>query len=88
MIYEFAGFNTANVSKLRPGMVWSSFEVSRQLLTNDLNQVSSVSWLMTSWTALANKGLCELTRRPPLTRAVSLSFAETTKEPGCSQVKS
>ena len=36
--------------------VWSlsRFEVSRQLLTNDLNQVSSVSLLMTASTALAN----------------------------------
>ena len=36
--------------------VWSlsSFEVSSQLLKNDLNQISSVSLLMTSLTALAN----------------------------------
>ena len=69
--------------------VWSlsSFKVSCQLLTNDLNRVSSVSLLMTSSTALANEGLFELTRRPSLTRAVSSSFAETTEEPGCSQVK-
>merc|ERR1712219_44220 len=53
--------------------VWSlsSFEVSRQLLTNDLNQVSSVSLLMTSSTALANEGLFELTLCPSLTRAMS-----------------
>ena len=39
--------------------VWSlsSFEVSRQLLTDDLNHVSSVSLLMTASMALANKGL-------------------------------
>ena len=43
---------------------------------------------MTSSTALANEGLFELTRRPSLTRAVSLSFAETTEEPGFSLVKS
>ena len=69
--------------------VWSlsSFKVSCQLLTNDLNRVSSVSLLMTSSTALANEGLFELTRRPSLTRAVSSSFAETTEEPSCSQVK-
>ena len=44
--------------------VWSlsSFEVGCQLLTNDLNQVSSVSLLMTSSTALANEGLFELTQ--------------------------
>ena len=73
----------------RSNQVWSlsSFKVSCQLLTNDLNQVSSVSLLMTSSTALANEGLFELTRRPSLTRAVSSSFAETTEEPGCSQVK-
>ena len=49
----------------------SSFEVSCQLLTNGLNQVS------------------ELTLHPSLTvcRAVLLPFPETTKEPGCSQVK-
>ena len=71
------------------GQVWSlsSFKVSCQLLKNDLNRVSSVSLLMTSSTALANEGLFELTRRPSLTRAVSSSFAETTEEPGCSQVK-
>ena len=69
--------------------VWSlsSFKVSCQLLKNDLNRVSSVSLLMTVSTALANKGLFELTRRPSLTRAVSSSFAETTEEPGCRQVK-
>ena len=43
--------------------------------------------MTTSMMALANEGLFELTRRPSLTRAVSLSFAETTEEPGCSQVK-
>ena len=39
--------------------VWSltSVEMSCQLLTNDLNQVSSVSLLMTSWMALADEGL-------------------------------
>ena len=53
----------------------------------NLNEVSSVSLLMTASTALANQGLFELTRRPSLTRAVSLSFAETTEELGRSQVK-
>ena len=55
--------------------VWSlsSFEVSCQLLTNYLNQVSSVSLIMTSLTALANEELFELTRRPLLTQAVLLS---------------
>ena len=64
--------------------VWSlsPFNVSCQLLTNDFNQVSSISLLMTSSTALANEGLFELTRRPSLTRAVLLPLAETTEEPG------
>ena len=68
------------------GQVWSlsSFEVSCQLFTNDLNQVSSVSVLMTSSTALGNEGLFELSRRPSLTRVVSSS---TNKEPGRGQVK-
>ena len=44
-----------------PWQAWSlsSFKVSRLLLTNDLNQVSPVSLLMT-----AIKGLFELTLRP------------------------
>ena len=69
--------------------VWSlsGLKVSWQVLRENLNQVSSVSLLMTASTALANEGLFELTRRPSLTRAVSLSFAETTEEPGRSQVK-
>ena len=69
--------------------VWSlsGLKVSWQVLRENLNQVSSVSLLMTASTALANEGLFELTRRPSLTRAVSLSFAETTEEPGYSQVK-
>ena len=53
----------------------------------NLDQVSSISLLMTASTALANEGLFELTWRPSLTRAVSLSFAETTEEPDCSRVK-
>ena len=69
--------------------VWSlsSFEVSRQVSRNDLNQISSVSLLMISLTALANEGLFDLTRHPWLIRAMSLSFAETIEEPGYSQVK-
>ena len=53
-------------SEARLAQVWSlsSFKVSRQLLANDLNQVSFISLLMTSSTALANKGLFELTQRP------------------------
>ena len=54
----------------------------------NLYQVSSVSLLMTSSTALANEGLFELTLRPSLTRAVSWSFAETTEEPGLFQTRS
>ena len=69
--------------------VWSlsSFNVSCPLLINDLIQVSSVSLLMAHSTALANEGLFELTRCPSLTPGVSLSFAETTEEPGCCQIK-
>ena len=63
----------------------SSFKVSRQLLTNDLNQVSSVSLLMTASTALANEGLFELTEHPLLRRAISSSFTETAEDsPGAS----
>ena len=61
--------------------------MSCQLLTNDLNQVSTVSVLMTASAALANEGFYELTRRFSLTGAVSLSFAEITEEPGFSPVK-
>ena len=62
--------------------VWllSRFKVSCQLLTNDLDQVSSVSLLMTASTALANEGFFELT-------LVSLSFTETTEEPSIIQVE-
>ena len=47
------------IKRVRLNHVWSlsSFEVRCQLLTNDLYQVSSVSLLVTSSTALANKGL-------------------------------
>ena len=69
--------------------VWSlsSFKASCQLLKNDLIRVSSVSLLMTSSTALANEELFELTLCPSLTQAISLSFAETTEESECCQVK-
>ena len=63
----------------------TSFKVSRQILKNDLNHVSSVSLLMTFSTALAIAN--KLTRQPFLTQAVSLSLSETIKEPGCSQMK-
>ena len=69
------------------GMVTIKFESGLASFQESLNQVSSVSLLMTSSPSLANEGLFELTQRPSLTRAVSLSFAETTEEPGCSQVK-
>ena len=56
--------------------VWSlsSFEVSYQILMNDLNQVLPVPLLMTSSRALANEGLFVLTRCPSLTQAVSFSL--------------
>ena len=49
--------------RLGEKQVWSlsSFEVSHQPLTNDLNQVSSISMLITSSMALANEGLFGLT---------------------------
>ena len=68
-------------------MVTIKFKSELASFQENSNQVSSVSLLMTSSTALANKGLFELTQHPLLTRAVSSSFAETTEEPGCSQVK-
>ena len=52
-----------------------------------MDQISSVTLLMTDSTALANEGLIELTRCPLLTWVFSLSFVGTTEEPGCSQVK-
>ena len=68
--------NPCRDEKVGKKQVWSlsSFKVSCQLSTNDLNQVSSV--LMTSSTALTNKGLFELSQCPLLTRAVSLSCVE------------
>ena len=71
----------------KAGMVTIKFVSELASFQENLNQVSSVSLLMASSPALANEGLFELTRRPSLTRAVSLSFAETTEEPGFSQVK-
>ena len=67
-------------------MVTIKSKVSRQVLTNDLDQVSSVSLLMTSSTVLANKGLFELPQYP-LAQTVLLSFAVTTYDPGLSQMK-
>ena len=58
----------------------SSSKVSRQLSTNDLFHFSSVSLLMTASTALANKGLFELTRRPLLTQAVEAVMNKETDE--------
>ena len=74
---------------LEEEQVWSlsSIEVSCELLTNDLNEVSSVSLFMTSLTPLAKKWLFELTQQPSLTWAVSLTFSKPTEEPGCSGEK-
>ena len=69
------------------GMVTIEFLSESPTFKENLNQISSVSLLKTTSTALTSKGLFELTLRPWLTWAVSLSFAETTKEPGCSLVK-
>ena len=57
----------------KAGMVTIKFESELASFQENLNQVSSVSLLMTASTALAS--------------GVSLSLAETTKEPGRSQVK-
>ena len=56
--------------------VWSlsSVAVSCQLLTKDLNQVSSVSLLVTSPMALANQELFELTWHPSFTWAILSPF--------------
>ena len=69
------------------GMVTTKFLSELLSFEEILNQISSVSLLMIASTTLANEGLLELTRRPSLTPTVSLSFAEATKESGCSQVK-
>ena len=45
----------------RPGMVTIRFESELASFKENLSQVSSVSLLMTASTALANKGLFELT---------------------------
>ena len=60
---HFADFHEREV---RGHQVWSlsRFKVSCRLITNDLDQVSPVSLLMTALTALANEGLFEQTRRP------------------------
>ena len=68
-------------------MVTIKFESELASSEENLNQVWSISLLMTALTALANEGLFELTRRPSLTPAILLSFAETTEEPSCSQVE-
>ena len=73
------------VAKTFPPM---SFSAKKLFSTFGKLQAGLVHFLAPSSSpALANEGLFELTRRPSLTRAVSSSFAETTEEPGCSQVK-
>ena len=54
-------------------MVTIRYESELACFKENLNQVLSVSLLMTSSTVLANVGLFELPRRPLLTRAVSSS---------------
>ena len=68
------------------GMVTVKFKSDLTSLMENLNQVTAVSLLMTSSTALANEGLFELTGRPLLTQAVS-SFAENSNVSGCSLKK-
>ena len=67
------------------GIVTFKFQ-SKSPTNNDLNQVSSISLLITSSKAHVSERLFELTQHPMLTLAVLLSFTETTEEPGCSQV--
>ena len=67
-------------------MVTIKLESEMASFKENLNQVSSVSMLMTASPALAI-GLFELTQCPSLTRAVWLSFAETMEESGYSLVK-
>ena len=47
-----------------PGMVTIKFESESPSFKDNLNQVSSVSLLMTASTGLTNEGLFELTQRP------------------------
>ena len=68
-------------------MVTIKFYSESLSFKENLNQVSSASLLMTASGDLSNERFIELTRRPSLTQAVLSSFAETTEDPGCSQVK-
>ena len=74
-------------TRCKPGRVTTKFQSELPSFKENLKQVSSVSLLMTSSTALANEGLFELTQCPSLTWAVSMSLTETTEEAGCSQMK-
>ena len=60
-------------------MVTIKFDSELANFKENLNQVLSVSLLMTASTTLANEGLLELTRSSTVTQAISLSFAETTE---------
>ena len=92
VIEEYKTICSQLSEKLEKAQVWSlsGFRLSCALcaratsVKKNLNQVSSASLLMTS--SAASNVFCELTLRP-LIQAVSLSFAKTTKESGCSQVK-
>ena len=66
-------------------MATITFQSESPSFKENLNQVSAVSLLITSLMTLANKGLFELTPRPSLTQAVSLSLTGATEEPGCSR---
>ena len=73
--------------KSSAGMVTIRFQSESPSFKENSNQVSSVSLVMTSLTALTNEGFFELIQRPLLSRAVSSSLAETTAEPGSNQAK-
>ena len=62
------------------GMVTITFQSELPSWKENLNQVSSVSLLVTSSTAFANKGLFELTRHPSMTRAVEEVMSKETDE--------
>ena len=65
------------ITMRRAGMVTIKFQSESPTLNESLESSLVYLLLMTPLTALPNKGLYELTRRP----------AETIEEPGCSQVK-
>ena len=62
------------------GMVTITIQIELPSYKKNLNQVLSVSLLMTSSTALGNEELYELTRSPLLARAVEAVMSKETTE--------